>query len=97
MDFKIRCFNLVKKIPRGRVSTYKEVALALGSSNFRLVGSILSENFDECVPCHRVILSSGKLGGFNRGLVEKRELLESEGILIVNDRVVDFKRVLFVF
>ncbi len=55
---------MVKKIPKGRVLTYKEVAKLAGSPlAYRAVGNILNKNYDPNIPCHRVIKSSGALGG----------------------------------
>ena len=60
--------EVVKKIPKGSVLTYKEVAKRAGSAKgSRTVGNILNKNYDPKIPCHRVIRSDGKLGGYNRG------------------------------
>jgi O-6-methylguanine DNA methyltransferase len=66
--FKDRVFSAVKKIPSGKTKTYKQVAKLAGRPRaYRAVGSILKNNFDPAVPCHRVIRSDGKLGDYNRG------------------------------
>lgn len=79
-EFKERISAVVKKIPRGKVLTYKEVARRAGKPYaFRAVGNILSRNKDPKVPCHRVIRSDGKIGGYNGNLGEKRALLAAEG------------------
>ena len=78
--FKDKVFAVVKKIPRGKVLTYKEVAQRAGSPNaFRAVGNILTTNYNREIPCHRVIRSDGALGGYNRGEKAKREILKKEG------------------
>jgi len=84
-------YDLLLKIPAGRVSTYGDLAKALGSpSSSRLVGRILGNNPNPVkVPCHRVVKSDGKLGGYKYGLDKKKDLLEKEGISIVNETVVD--------
>jgi len=65
------------------VSTYKQVALASGSPlAWRAVGNILNKNKDSQIPCHRVIKSNGKIGGYNRGAKKKRILLKKESVLI---------------
>jgi methylated-DNA-[protein]-cysteine S-methyltransferase len=80
--FKKRVYDVVRHIPRGCVATYKEVAEAAGYSGaYRAVGAVLSQNTDPAVPCHRVIRSDGKLGGYNRGLRQKKLRLEQEGAL----------------
>ncbi|MBX4210996.1 MGMT family protein [Candidatus Parcubacteria bacterium] len=68
MSFKARVHSIVKKIPKGKTLTYKEVAKRAGSPRaFRAVGTVLSKNFDPAIPCHRVIRSDGGMGGYNRG------------------------------
>lgn len=79
-SFRQKVLAVVKKIPRGRTLTYKQVAERAQSPRaFRAVGSILKKNFDPAVPCHRVIRSDGKVGGYNRGADKKKELLAQEG------------------
>lgn len=64
-SFKEKVLRVVSKIPRGRTLTYKEVALRAGSLRARrAVGNILNKNFDKKIPCHRVIRSDGKIGGY---------------------------------
>jgi methylated-DNA-[protein]-cysteine S-methyltransferase len=81
-----RLFNLVCKIPAGKVATYGQIARALGI-NPRTVGKILSKNSDPSIPCHRVVMSDGRVGGFNRGLGKKIELLRSEGVEVDRKRI----------
>ncbi|MCK9378749.1 MAG: MGMT family protein [Candidatus Moranbacteria bacterium] len=77
--FKSKVFDVVREIPRGKTLTYKQVAEKVGSPKaYRAVGNILNKNFDPEIPCHRVIRSDGKLGGYNRGEDKKREILEKE-------------------
>ncbi|MBI2108768.1 MAG: MGMT family protein [Parcubacteria group bacterium] len=80
-----RCvFEVVKKIPRGEILTYKEVARRAGAPlAYRAVGRILSKNYDPAIPCHRVIKSNGTLGGYNRGIQKKKALLKKEGALLL--------------
>ncbi len=80
ISFKIKVLGIVRKISRGKVLTYKEVAQMAGRPKaFRAVGNILSGNFDRKIPCHRVIRSNGKAGGYNRGAEVKIEILKREG------------------
>ena len=80
--FTEKVYEVVGKIPRGRVLTYKEVAKLAGNKNAsRAVGNILNKNYNPKIPCHRVIRSDGKLGGYNRGSKNKKEILKSEGYL----------------
>ncbi len=70
--FQKRVYDIVKKIPRGKVLSYKEIAKLTGSSRaWRAVGNILNKNRDPKIPCHRVIKSDGKIGGYNKGVKKK--------------------------
>lgn len=81
--FTTKVLNTVKKIPKGSVLTYKEVAKRAGSPKaFRAVGSILKKNYDPAIPCHRVIKSNGDLGEYNRGRNEKERRLRGEGVKV---------------
>ncbi len=81
--FKIRVFRVVRKIPRGKILTYKRVAKLAGHPfAWRAVGNVLNKNKDPKIPCHRVIKSDGKIGGYNRGVKKKKVLLNGEGIKI---------------
>ena len=72
MTFKDQVYSVVKKIPRGSVLTYKEVAKRAGRPKaYRAVGNILNKNRDKNIPCHRVIRSDGKIGGFFNGTKRK--------------------------
>ena len=74
---------VVAKIPRGKVLTYREVAERAGSPMaFRAVGNILHKNYDERIPCHRVVRSDGTYGGFNRGASAKKTRLRKEGVVL---------------
>ena len=77
--FKQKVLEVVRIIPIGKVLTYKEVAKRAGSPKAsRAVGNILNKNFDPQIPCHRVIRSDGKIGGYNRGVKLKIKKLEEE-------------------
>ncbi|MEA1925446.1 MAG: MGMT family protein [Candidatus Altiarchaeota archaeon] len=95
MVFCHRVYLLTSMIPEGGVSTYGLVAKVLDSSP-RAVGQALSRNPDLVeVPCHRVVSSGGGLGGYIAGAEEKRRLLESEGVLVRDNRIVDFEKKLY--
>lgn len=79
ISFAAKVLATVKRIPPGVTLSYKEVAELSGCPNaWRAVGSILKKNYDTAIPCHRVIRSDGKYGGYNRGADLKRALLERE-------------------
>lgn len=83
VSFKDRVFAVVRDIPKGSVLTYKQVATKAGSPRaFRAVGNILNMNYDPAIPCHRVIRSDGKTGGYNRGRASKVKILREEGAII---------------
>jgi methylated-DNA-[protein]-cysteine S-methyltransferase len=80
--FAERVVDVVRKIPRGKTLSYKDVAARAGSPNaFRAVGTIMSANHDPKVPCHRVIKSDGSPGGYNGFMGEKVRLLREEGAI----------------
>ena len=84
-SFSQTVLEIVKKIPKGKVVTYKWVAEKAGSpSASRAVGSILKKNFAPKIPCHRVIRSDGKFGQYNRGALEKIRKLKEEEVVIVD-------------
>ncbi len=80
--FEEKVLAVVKKIPKGKVLTYKQVAEKAGSVNAsRAVGSILKKNYRPEIPCHRVIRSDGLAGEYNRGRAEKIRKLRAEGAI----------------
>ncbi len=99
MDLYSYFYNLVKQIPRGRVSTYGALAKALGDIRAaRACGVMLSQNPDPLrIPCHRVVMSDGSIGGFThpRGVTRKIELLREEGVEIRHGKVINFRQILF--
>ena len=90
ISFRERVYKVVKKIPKGRVLNYKEVAELAGYPKaFRAVGNALNNNPDpKTIPCHRVIKSDGAVGGYKEGTKKKAALLQKEGVIIKNGRVV---------
>ncbi len=74
--------DIVRKIPKGKTLTYKQVATKAGSPNAaRSVGSIMKRNYDPTVPCHRVIRADGGMGGYNRGGTEVKRVILMEEFL----------------
>ena len=92
-------YRLVSSIPEGKISTYKDIAVAVGMPKAsRLIGKILNRNPNPIVvPCHRVVRSNGSIGGYRFGTKMKVELLKKEGIVIdeYNMKIVDFNKVRF--
>ena len=85
-DFQIKVWNAISKIPKGKVKTYKELARSIRKPKAsRAVANACGKNpFPIKIPCHRVIRSDGRLGGYsgNGGIKTKRKLLRSEGVFI---------------
>ncbi|MBT3642714.1 MGMT family protein [archaeon] len=97
-SFNERCYELLRKVPPGNVTTYKDLALALGTNAYRAVGNAMNKNpYAPEVPCHRVVNSNGDVGGYAGGENEKIEMLSGEGIEIRDGKIVDFRDKLFVF
>lgn len=70
----------VLKIPKGEVRTYKWIAQKIGHPKaYRAVGRALKENpLTVIIPCHRVVMSCGKIGGYSKGVDKKKDLLKKE-------------------
>jgi len=97
MDFNELVLSLTKQILRGKVTSYGELARFLGDIKLaRAVGQALKKNSEPIkIPCHRVVCSDGRIGGYSRGIPEKIRLLRSEGIVIRDNRVQNFKKIFF--
>ena len=81
-SFKNRVLSVVSKIPKGQTLTYREVAQKAGNPKaYRAVGNVLNKNYDPQIPCHRVVRSDGKTGGYNRGTQAKIKILRKEGAI----------------
>lgn len=97
-EFSSRCYELLKSVPRGKVTTYRELAHAMGCKAYRAVGNAMNRNpFAPAVPCHRVVRSNGDLGGYAYGVTKKVQLLKQEGVSVKGNRVADLERVLYKF
>ena len=97
-NFNIKCYQNLALIPKGMVSTYKALAESLNSKAYRAVGNAMAKNPNPIsVPCHRIIRSDGSLGGYALGINKKIQLLKKEGILIKDNKVVDFENKLYQF
>ncbi len=85
-------YGILAIIPEGKVTTYGDIAKALGHPHSsRAIGKILSKNPDPiAIPCHRVVMSDGNLGGYAFGKVRKKELLKKEGLSFIGDEMQNF-------
>jgi methylated-DNA-[protein]-cysteine S-methyltransferase len=96
--FEVQCLELLRQIPKGKVTTYREISRVLDSQAYRAVGRAMAKNRDlVVVPCHRVVCSDGKVGGYANGVDQKIQLLEREGIPILRGKVVGLELVLYRF
>jgi len=86
--FHEKVYEIVKKISKGEVLTYKEIAKLAGKPKaYRVVGNILNKNRDSKIPCHRVIKSNGEIGGYKYGTKRKIAQLKKEGIIIKKSKI----------
>ena len=82
LTFREKVLQIVARIPEGYTLSYKQVAEMAGSPRaYRAVGSIMKSNYDENIPCHRVVKSNGEIGQYNRGQDRKRARLIAEGAI----------------
>ena len=97
-SFDERCYDLLLKIPKGKVTTYKKMAEALDIKAYRAVGQAMNRN--PClveVPCHRVVKSNREVGGYAGGSVRKTELLREEGVEVSENGQINLSEFLHYF
>ncbi|MEE8379200.1 MAG: MGMT family protein [Gammaproteobacteria bacterium] len=96
--FNERCYELLKLIPEGKVTTYKEMANALNTKAWRAVGSAMAKNkFLYTIPCHRVVRSDGSIGQYALGEDKKMDILIKEGVTVTNGKVKDLEKFMHKF
>ena len=104
-SFNKKIYSLLKKVPKGKVTTYKILAEAIGTKAYRAVGQAMRCNpYAPVVPCHRVVKSDGSIGGFSgsknpngKKVKRKIRMLRKEGVEIINHKVINFEKVVFSF
>jgi len=100
MNFNEKVWALTQKIPKGNITTYKEIAKKLRTKAYRRVGQALKCNpYAPKVPCHRVVASDGSLGGYDGKMrsPKKIRLLSKEGVSVKDCRIEDFEKTLYRF
>lgn len=99
MSFSKKVLELTKQIPKGKITTYRQLAAAAGNEKAsRAAGSALNKNSQPVtIPCHRVIKSTGEAGGYSGGTEKKIALLKKEGIPIKNGKIINLKHYLYGF
>jgi len=97
LDKKI--YKKLSEVPKGKITTYGELAKAVGMKNGqRAVGRIMNKNpYPVIIPCHRVIKSDGKVGGYAYGEEIKSNMLTKEGIKIKNGKILDLENRIYRF
>jgi methylated-DNA-[protein]-cysteine S-methyltransferase len=87
MTFNQKVWAICARVPKGHVTTYADIAAALGTRAYRAVGNALNRNpYAPAVPCHRVVGSTGALTGFALGIDKKRRMLRDEGVEVQGQR-----------
>jgi methylated-DNA-[protein]-cysteine S-methyltransferase len=103
MNFEERVWKLMEKIPKGRVTTYGQIAKKLDTKAYRAVGNACRRNpYAPRVPCHRVVRSDGTVGGFggktsDKTVEEKIQMLRKENVEVRDGKITNFEKVLFRF
>jgi O-6-methylguanine DNA methyltransferase len=88
ISFSARCYQALRLVPPGSVTTYKDIADYLGTKAVRAVGTAMRKNPDvPATPCHRVLRSDGSVGQYAYGQDKKIALLRSEGVVVSNSTV----------
>ncbi|MBU0894287.1 MAG: MGMT family protein [Nanoarchaeota archaeon] len=97
-SFSEKIYKLTSKVPKGKVTTYGELAKALNCKAYRAVGTAMNKNPNwPKVPCHRVVKSNGQVGDFASGVKKKIKLLKKEGIEVKKGKIENFNKVLYKF
>ncbi len=99
MNIQQKILKKLLEVPKGQITTYGELAKAVGLKNGqRAVGKIMNRNpYPVIIPCHRVVMSTGKIGGYAYGENIKTSMLSNEGIKIENGKIVDMENAIFRF
>ena len=99
MNLEQKVYKKLLNVPKGQITTYGDLANTVGLKNGqRLIGKIMNKNpYPVLVPCHRVVMSTGKIGGYAYGKNVKMKMLSDEGIEITNGKIKSFDKKLFRF
>ena len=99
MNLDEKVYKKLLQVPKGKITTYGELAKAVGLQNGqRAIGKILNKNpYPVIIPCHRVVSSDGTVGGYAFGQDVKTNMLAKEGIKIHNRKILDFGKIIYRF
>ena len=99
MNLEQKIYKKLLEVPKGQITTYGELSKAVGLKNGqRAVGKIMNKNpYPVIIPCHRVVMSNGNIGGYAYGKHIKTKLLTDEGIQIENEKIKDLQNKIYRF
>ncbi len=99
MNLDKKIYKKLLEVPKGKITTYGELAKAVGLKNGqRAVGKIMNKNpYPVIIPCHRVVKSDGTIGGYAYGEEIKSDMLTREGIIIKNGKILDLENKIYRF
>ena len=99
MNLEQKIYKKLLEVPKGQITTYGELAKAVGLKNGqRIIGKIMNKNpYPVIIPCHRVVMATGKIGGYAYGEHGKIKLLNDEGIQIKNGKIIDLEKKVYRF
>jgi len=99
MNLDKKIYKKLLEVPEGKITTYGELAKAVGIKNGqRAVGRMMNKNpYPVIIPCHRVVKSDGKVGGYAYGQQVKINMLSKEGIKIKEDKILDWENTVYRF
>ena len=99
MNLEHKVYKKLLDVPKGQITTYGDLAKAVGLKNApRTIGKIMNKNpYPVLIPCHRVVMSTGKIGGYAYGEHVKTKMLSDEGIEIIDGSIENFDKKLFKF
>jgi len=99
MNLDKEIYKKLLEVPEGKITTYGELAKAVGFTNGqRAIGRIMNKNpYPVIIPCHRVVKSDGKVGGYAYGEEIKIKILKKEGIKIKDGKILDLENTIYRF
>ena len=99
MNLEKKIYKKLLEVPKGKVTTYGELSKAVGLKNGqRYIGNVMNKNpYPVIVPCHRVVMSTGKIGGYAYGEHIKVKMLNDEGIQVQNGKILDWENKVYRF
>jgi methylated-DNA-[protein]-cysteine S-methyltransferase len=99
LNLEEKIYKKLLDVPKGQITTYGELAKAVGLKHGqRVVGRVMNKNpYPVIIPCHRVVMSTGKIGGYAYGEDIKEKMLHNEGIKISNGKIINLDNKIYRF